>query len=182
MGINTITPRRRRWAIGNVSTGMEFAVAKKLRKGGLELYCPYFKKPVRVRYWGRKKKRETIDKAAFPGYLFVNYETVSNLESVERETPDFHYFLRNKGRVSLLHDDQIDALRALEGKGILVATSIRELVSQFFKGDLVRVEEGAMEGYTGIVEKQQGERVVVSERDFSMPVELPAEILSLEDG
>lgn len=174
--------RCRHWAVGNVETGEEPKVAQRLKNDGLEVYLPLFEKPVRRRQWHKpRRKRETVEKAVFPGYLFVDTDSITNMEAVY-ETPGFHYFLRNSGNLSLLPGLVIDGLRALEGRGVLVATSIRELTSQFFAGDRVRVGAGIFEGYTGWIESQDRDRVIVAGGDFTFPIELAAEDLKLEDA
>ena len=64
----------RAWAVGYCSTGdetgvdaqgAETGVAERLRKLGIEVYCPRFEKPVRRRQW-HNRKRETVVKALLP--------------------------------------------------------------------------------------------------------------------
>lgn len=177
----TVNGSPRRWAVGNVHTGSEIDVANRLQGDGMETYCPRFEKPVRRRRQWHRRERETVVKAVFPGYLFVNADTIANLEAVY-ETPGFHYFIRNEDRLSLLHDAAIEALKALEGRGVLIATSVRELVAQFLPGDVVRVDDdGSWSGMTGPVFSQDEGSVVVWGGDFKYPTEMPAENLKLEE-
>lgn len=171
----------RRWAVGNVKTGDEIGIAARLEGDGLQTYCPRFEKPVRRAWHQRKRKRETVVKAVFPGYLFVNAETIRDMEAVY-ETPGFHYFLRNDGCLSLLSDSVIEGLRALEGRGVLVATQIRELVAQYLPGDIVRVDGGPFGGMIGEVASQDKDRVVLMGYDFSIPSVMPAQNLKLSSG
>lgn len=170
----------RRWAVGNVHTGAEIAVAKRLEGDGLDVYCPRFEKPARPRH-GRKRQQESVVKAVFPGYLFVNRDSIVNLEAIY-ETPDFHYFIRNDEKLSLLHDDAIDGLRALEQRGILLPTSIEALIEQFAMGDVVRVLDGPFGGMLGTVVSEDKGRVILSGYDFQIPSEMPADNLKLEDS
>lgn len=187
MTVDTPDKMARVWAVGHVSsgdetgvdgTGDETGVAARLRKQGLEVYCPRFEKPARRRHW-HKRKRETVVKAIFPGYLFVRAATIADMEAVY-ETPGFLYFLRNQGRLSLLPDAAIDGLRALEGSGILMASTMRQLVEQFAAGDIVRVDGGPCGGMIGQVTGQDRDRVTVSGGDFAWPTELPAENLEMD--
>ena len=174
-----LAKKRRRWAVGNVNTGSEIKVAKRLGADGLEVYCPRFEM-LRRRQW-HKRERETVEKAVLPGYLFVNAETIRNEEAIY-DVADFHMFLRYaaSGAKKLLHDDAIERLRALEKKGIIKATSIEALIAQFAAGDLVKVCEGSFGGLVGEVVSVDKGRVTVEGQDFTHPTELPAENLKLE--
>ena len=176
MAIDHRDKPRRRWAVGNVNTGSEIKVADRLEKDGLEVYCPRFEALVRPRKYRKNRERETVEKAVFPGYLFVNNDTIANLEAVY-DTPGFHYFIRNEDRLSLLHDDAIDALRALEGEGVLLPTNIKALIGQFAAGDLVKVCEGSWGGMVGAVVCVDMGRVSVGGAACKHQTEVAAEIL-----
>lgn len=175
-----MTTMQTMWAVGNVRTGAEIDVATRLRGDGLRVYCPRFEKFVRQRRW-RRRKRQAVFRAVFPGYLFVRTDTIVDLEAVY-DTLGFHYFIRNDDRLSLLRNDVIRDLRALERRGVLLPTSIESLFEQFVIGAVVKVLDGPFGGMLGVVDSEDQGRVIVKGYDFKFATELPAENLKLETG
>ncbi len=158
---------RARWAVGWVQTGHEIAVAGRLRRQGVDCYCPSYEVLSRR---GRHRRASRTVKAGYPGYIFVDYESVVDEEKI-RNTLDFHHFRRNHGKVSLLPDSVIDDIRVLERQGVFLPTSVESLVSRFIVGDRVQVPRGVFGGWRGFVKEVIKGRVKVDRGDFKHPVE-----------
>ena len=170
---------KRRWAVANVFTGAELRVVKRLEKLGCEVWCPTCTVTRRV---GPRRREESFERASFDSYLFVNFETVGDLEAVYF-TEDFIYFVRSgEGRISLLADDEMAALRDLEAKGLLTPKIAEMLVKHFAAGDWVRAEASAFAGMHGIVEAVEKGRARVGQGDFEKPVWLPEDILDAAEN
>ena len=165
----------RRWAVANVRTGYEIAVAHRLRSFEAEVYCPQFERMTRP---ARRRKPEKVVKAAYPGYIFVNVETIRNMEAVYNE-PDFHYFVRNEGNLSLLRESVISDLRRLEALGVFRPTDIPGL-TLLRAGDRVSVPEGIFGGMRGVVAEILKDRAIVGGGDFKIDTEIPALLLQLD--
>lgn len=156
-----------RWAVGKTRTSHELAVASRLKREGVDCYCPSYEVLSRC---GRHRRASKTVRAGYPGYIFADYDTVIDEEKV-RNVPDFHHFLRNQNRVSLLPDGIIEGFRALERQGIFLPTSLESLVSRFIVGDEVKVPEGIFGGWKGYVREVIKDRVKVDGGDFTHPVE-----------
>lgn len=185
----------RRWGVGHVRRGMaadyedpqtssqipaEAKVAKELRQLGCDVYCPLICRTFTWRRRGKRERRE-IHRAVFQGYIFVDVFTVRNMEAIHA-LPDFHYFIMNNGRISLVRDDAIQQLKALEVRGILIPTSIERMLGHFQMGDVVRVDDGLLKGYRGTVVSEQNGRVMLNGLDFINPVEIDADDLVFEQA
>lgn len=172
-----------RWAVGNVRTGdevgrdyrteEEIGVAVRLRGQGLRVWCPCYK--ATVRKWRRRRPREAV-KALLPGYLFVDYDSIRDLEAVY-DVPGFHYFLRSEGEVAMLPDSAVADLRALEKQGITLPSGLDVLVERFMAGTLVKVTDGPFGGWRGLVMRDRKGQVKITGGDFKHPTEFPAELL-----
>lgn len=158
---------RARWAVGWVQTGHEIAVARRLRREGAETYCPRYECVTRR---GAHRRPSKTVKAGYPGYIFVDYESIVDEEQI-RDMPKFRYFLRNEGKVSLLPDSVIEGFRALERQGVFLPTSVEAMVSRFIVGDRVKIPQGIFGGWRGFVKEVVKGRVKVDRGDFKHPVE-----------
>lgn len=165
----------RRWAVGNVHTGAEIDVTHRLRALGAEVYCPQYERMTRP---ARCRKPKKVIKAAFPGYIFVNVETIQNMEAIDNE-PDFHYFIRTDRNLSLLHDSVISDLRAMEARRVFLPTDIPGL-TLLRAGDRVRVPDGAWGGRRGVVASILKDRAIITGGDFKYETDIPVLHLALE--
>lgn len=171
---------KRHWAVANVFTGTELATAKRLERLGCVTWCPIVVERRRI---GPRRREEEIERGAFESYLFVDYETVRDMEAV-RFTEGFLYFLRTSdGRMSMLDGAEMDALRDIEARGLLTPKMARMLAHHFAEGDRVRVDASVFSGMHGIVERVEKGRARLVQRDFAeRPVWLPEDILSAEEN
>lgn len=168
----------RRWAVACVFTGSEKTVVNRLKRLGCE--AQYLVNRTKCRKGPRRRETE-IERAAFPGYLFVDIDTVANFEEL-RFTEGFFYFLVTKrdGRIILLDDEQMDALHELEAKGLLNPKIVETVIAA---GSHVRIEASAFAGLRGVVEKVEKGRARLVEGDFAeRPVWIPEDILKAEEG
>lgn len=169
------------WAIGIVRSGHEIEVADDIVRDGRQAYCPRYIKRVRVKRWQRKP-REEVEAAAYPGYIFVDESTIGNIEEFS-VIPGFHLFLRYPdGRLKTIPATEIDAIRSLEGQGILSPTLVTELVRRFTGGDTVRVVEGVLVGYTGVVKSDVNGRTLAWFGQHKLPIEIASEFLEPVDA
>lgn len=169
------TRPKRHWAVANVFTGTELATAKRLERLGCVTWCPIVVERRRI---GPRRREEEIERGAFESYLFVDYETVRDLEAIYT-TEGFIYFIRTRaGQPWLLRDVEIDVLRDIEAKGLLTPKMARMLAHHFAEGDRVRVDASVFSGMHGIVEDRKDGRVKLARGDFPKPTWLPEDILS----
>lgn len=165
------------WAVGKVQTGDEPAVEEKLRLEGCEVYCPQYTWITKSRRQPKPIKRTT---AILPGYLFVNPQSIVNLETILR-WPTFHYFIRfGEYDWSLLHDEALEGLRLLEACKVLEAPE--KVATPFAVGTVLRVDGGPFGGMVGKAMFVIPGRVILMGRDFTVPTDMPSEMLQLDGG
>lgn len=165
---------QKRWAIAKVHTGAEIDVAKRLEVDGCEIYCPRYTWLFRPR--GRRKpiERET---AILAGYVFVNRDTISDSERIINWS-DFHYFLMFNNEWALLPDAALDGMRKLEACRVLEQP--QKVAMPFKVGDRVRVADGPFGGMKGEVQFTIPGRAILLGGDFTVPADMPVELLELD--
>ncbi|HEY5371663.1 MAG TPA: UpxY family transcription antiterminator [Hanamia sp.] len=128
----------------------EKKVASLLLEKGIENYCPINKV---TRQWSDRKK--VVFEPVFKGYVFVKVEDDKKWE-IKSVTGilNFVYWL---GKPAVIRDDEIDIIRKflnefddvqVESKGFVVNTE-------------VRIKQGVLMNYNGIVVEVLGNRAVV---------------------
>ena len=168
----------RRWAVGNVHTGAEIDVARQITREGATVFCPIYTFKTRRRGPGRNEERK-IECAVWPGYLLVDSTTITNEEKL-RYIPDFHYFLYYPtGHKKLVSDAIVEGLRALEKSGALTPQDMETLMGRVPIGSEIRVMDGIVGGWRGIVRRVTGDYARVQGIDFKFPMDLPMEILEI---
>lgn len=164
------------WATANVRTGRENQIASLLTQRGRETYFPITTAWRRPRF---KRKPMAVQTAAMPGYLFIRYDTIGNLEEL-RIMENFQDLLRIRatGQPALLPDSDIqwikDNLEAPE-------EALRASVTRFGLFDRVRVPEGPWGGMRGVVTGIEKAKVWVDGIDFKKPVLFPVLLLSPDE-
>jgi len=128
----------------------EKKVAAVLEERGIENYCPINKV---TRQWSDRKK--VVLEPVFKGYVFVRLEEEKKWEVKEvNGILNFVYFL---GKPARIRDEEIDTIRKflnefenvqVEPKGLVVNTE-------------VRIRQGVMMNYHGVVVEVLGNRAVV---------------------
>lgn len=128
----------------------EKKVASMLQEKGIENYCPINKV---TRQWSDRKK--IVHEPVFKGYVFVKLQEEKKWEVKEvNGILNFVYFL---GKPAKIRDEEIDTIRRflnefndvqVESKGLIVNSE-------------VRIKQGVMMNYHGVVVEVLGNRAVV---------------------
>ena len=128
----------------------EKKVAALLLENGIENYCPINKV---TRQWSDRKK--IVLEPVFKGYVFVRLE--ENKKWKVKEIPGVLNFVYWLGKPAKIRDEEIDQIRKflnefndvqVEAKGFVVNTE-------------VRIKQGVLMNYKGIVVEVLGNRAVV---------------------
>lgn len=158
-------------AVANVRTGAEIAMTEWLQETGRAAYCPTASCKGKRQPGGA---RETVVKAAFPGYLFVAADTIGYADDIFRD-PRFNYFLRTTPeeimagkKHGLVSDKNIGVLRTLESRGVFQPNGAGK--PRFRTGELLRVPDGVFGGMTGEVVMTEGAAVWLDGYDFTVRV------------
>ncbi len=119
----------------------EHIAAASLRQfDGVDAFCP------RLRY--RKKTRRGVvwfTDAMFPCYIFVHCDLSESLSAV-RYARGVAGLVDFAGKVPVIPNEQVDALKSLMGEG-----EIREIDDTVDVGDTVEVTEGPLMGLNAVV-------------------------------
>jgi transcription antitermination factor NusG len=128
----------------------EKKVAELLLEKGIEHYCPINKV---TRQWGDRKK--VVMEPIFKGYVFVKLEDAKKWDV--KLVPGILNFVYWLGKPAVIKDDEIDTIRKflnefddvqVEEKGLVVNSE-------------VRIKQGVLMNYNGIVIEVLGNRAVV---------------------
>lgn len=128
----------------------EKKVAALLLEAGIENYCPINKV---TRQWSDRKK--VVLEPVFKGYVFVRLE--DNKKWEVKKIPGILNFVYWLGKPARIRDEEIDVIRKflnefndvqVEAKGFVVNTE-------------VRIKQGVLMNYKGIVVEVLGNRAVV---------------------
>ncbi len=155
------------WAVAYVMAGAERTVSETMAREGCEVYLPLMVR--RVRPAGCRRPTEA-EAPLFPGYLFVDYETLGPpwmLHDEER----FICFLGSGGEITLLCDEIIEQVRAIERDWAPLPEPEQP---EFMLGEVVKVPAGPLAGYTGKVVRINGKRVLLDGMEFGRAMWFPA--------
>jgi len=128
----------------------EKKVAGLLLEKGIEHYCPINKV---TRQWSDRKK--VVMEPIFKGYVFVKLEDQNKWEV--KQVPGILNFVYWLGKPAIIRDEEIDIIRKflnefddvqVEEKGLVVNSE-------------VRIKQGVLMNYNGIVIEVLGNRAVV---------------------
>ena len=141
---------KKKWYAVYTRPRWEKKVASLLLDKGIENYCPINKV---TRQWSDRKK--VVLEPVFKGYVFVRLEDDKKWEVKSvHGILNYVYWL---GKPAIIRDDEIDVIRKflnefndvqVEAKGLVVNTE-------------VRVKQGVLMNYKGIVVEVLGNRAVV---------------------
>lgn len=143
----------------------EKQVYNRLQEQGIEAYLPMQKK---MRQWSDRKK--LVEMPLFSSYIFVHvnrhlYDDVLKTHGVVK-------YITFEGKAASIPTDQIDNLRIIVDSNAEVETSWQK----YTKGDMVKVNGGALKGLTGILISDGGRKKVlvqVDRLDQNLVVEVP---------
>lgn len=137
------------WYVVQVASGKEQATLERIQKfvDGSTLKEAFIPRRKVIRK--RRGEEFSVSEALFPGYVFVVTENPSELFSELKRVPAFTRML-GCGSDSFLPLDQseVDVLEAFCG-----AKRLAEMSRGIISGDGVRINEGPLRGYEGIIRK-----------------------------
>ena len=134
------------WHVLRVFAGSEFHVASKINDAGFSAYCPTYTTRQRSRY-ARKEVLRQVERALFPGYLFVRKHERFRKQAFESSRTSLQVFYN-----PLVSDDRIEAIRATAD------AASRWRVTD---GDFGLIVRGALGGELAKVLRVRGQRAVV---------------------
>lgn len=171
------------WFIIRMASADTLPVVRALARRGIEAWTPLERKLGRM---PRTRRQYDKEFALMPSYAFV---AVHDLPAVQRiallpqgDMAAFSIF-HHKGGVPLIADDQLDALRAEEGRlqGIYERACRKgKKLPTFAPGHIVRMDSGGFAGLEGIVEGQEGQFTLVNFDGFHSPIKISS-LLLVED-
>jgi len=155
------------WEIAHLRSRQEKTVARLLVEARIPFYLPQIQ---------QKKKssgRTFISHLPlFPGYIFLR--RVDGLRQTLWRTSAVANMLEVTDQDQLT--EELQQIRQLQATGAILTPTVA-----IVPGDVVRIEEGAFRGYTGVVIKERGSlRLIVSVSILkkSVAVEFPREVLA----
>ena len=155
------------WYCLHTRSRHETMVYERLGKKGFQTFLP------KLEVWSRRKdRRKKIQKALFPGYLFVN-ELLNPFRTLEiLKTPGVVKILSNEEGPAPVPETQIESI-----KKILNGRSAVYPFPYLKEGQMVRVVDGPLKGCQGFLLKikEEKEKLVISvdllQRSVSVEIE-----------
>ncbi|MGA2099245.1 MAG: UpxY family transcription antiterminator [Candidatus Acidiferrum sp.] len=140
-----------RWFAAHTRSCQEKRVAQHLSARDIEFFLPVFRK---VERW-KNGLRVPIERPLFPGYVFVKVQRNERVRVLE--LPGVHSIVGAGREPTALPSQEIEALR----RGIHSLNV--EPHAYLSVGDRAKIQNGPLQGMTGIVvRKQNGSRLVLS--------------------
>lgn len=143
------TAWRPRWHVASTRSRHERTVHEHLRARSIESYLPLCES---LRHWHDRQKRILLP--AFPGYIFVRIPFAERVSVLT--VPGITRLVTFGDAAATLADDELERLR--------VALAIRKAEPHPYlaSGTRVRVVSGPLRGVSGIVQRGQGLRIILS--------------------
>lgn len=154
------------WSVLTSANGKELSVVAEIQSLGADAYCPITKHLTRPK---RKSSPVEVTSAAFPGYLFVEYN-FTDLSTTPILKLSRLRHLRLGDEFCTVTDDEIDRLRSEDEERCIIP----DLRIKFHSGDHVRVLTGPMVGRDGTVITARGQRVQLTLVGFNVKIYMPA--------
>lgn len=153
-----------RWYAAQTCANREWRIASHLAGRAVEHFLPAYRS---VRQWSDRRVR--VDRALFPGYVFVRLPALERLRVLE--IPGVVRLVSVAGRPAPIEEGEINAIARLLGAGYRAAPH-----PYLHPGRRVRLTAGPLRGLEGaIVRRKNGTRFVVS-------VDLIARSMAVEVG
>ena len=148
--LSFIEPIKKTWYAVYTRPRWEKKVAALLLENGIENYCPINKV---TRQWSDRKK--IVMEPVFKGYVFVRLEDekkwqVKNISGIL----NFVYWL---GKPAQIRDEEIDVIR----KFLNEFNDVQVEAKGFVVNSKVRIRQGVLMNYNGIVVEVIGNRAIV---------------------
>jgi len=169
-----------KWYVAQTYSGYEKKVKTTIEKAvdnrGLHEVIFEIRIPTEMVTEVKDSKKIEVERKLFPGYVLVKMVMTDESWHVVRNTRGVTGFVGNSTKPIPLTDAEIRAL----------GVEKHELIIGYAMGDTVRITDGALEGYMGIVDEineSQGKvRVLVSMFGRETPVELDFDQAELPNG
>jgi transcription antitermination factor NusG len=157
-----------RWYVGCTAPRHEKSAAAHLAHRGVEHFLPVYEKRSR---W--KDRVARVITPLFPGYVFLHLPYRERLRALE--APGVTSLIQFGGVPAPIDGKEIEALRAG-----LSADGVAEPCPYLAVGNRVRVLNGPFAGLTGMLQKKNGVRLVVSIHQIMRSVVLEIDGADLE--
>jgi transcriptional antiterminator NusG len=172
----TKTPVKKSWYVVHTYSGYENkakqALEDKVRANGLEEYFGQILVPSEKVTETKSGVKRTSTKKFFPSYLFVEMELNDKTWHLVKNTPKITGFVGGGTRPSPVPEAEVLRITNQIAQGTLKPVAR----VAFEKGETVRVSEGPLQGFTGLIEEVNLEKgkakVMVSILGRSTPVDL----------
>lgn len=135
---------RREWYIFYLRPRTEKVVCRTLTNLGYEVFCPVIQK---IKTW-KNRQRKKIRLPLFPNYMFV-YTYPHELYTI-RTFPQVVTYVSFAGKPSTLSNEEVEGIRRMLELGKSVC-----LLSEYSKGERVRIISGPLKGHEGILVRQR---------------------------
>lgn len=137
--------KKKNWYVFYTCPRAEKKVNKYLLSLGYETFLP-LKKEVKV--W-KNRQRKVIETPLFPSYIFINIEQCNIFETTK--IYGICYCVSCNGVPAYISDEHIQSLKIMQNMNITSVSS-----EKIFVGDKIRVLNGPLCGYEGILIKMNG--------------------------
>ncbi|MDR2931801.1 MAG: transcription termination/antitermination protein NusG [Oscillospiraceae bacterium] len=159
-----------RWYVIHTYSGYENKVASSIEKAvenrGLHDLIAEIRVPTETVVEIKDNKKREVERKVFPGYVMVKMEMTDESWYVVRNIRGVTGFVGPGSKPVPLTEEEVSKL----------GVEIKEIVVNFAVGDSVRVVDGYLEGFIGVVDAIEPEndivRVTVSMMGKDVPVEL----------
>jgi transcriptional antiterminator RfaH len=155
-----VSETSRSWIVVNTHPHKEATAIINLENQGFATYCPLLRRQVR-----HARKTRSVLRPLFPGYIFVDSPDETSWRPV-LSTLGVRSLVRSGDQPSRLDSQFIDALRAREADGVIVAPA-----TPYAVGQRIRISEGPFDGTVAtIITLDEKDRLVVLMELLNRPV------------
>ncbi len=148
---STTSPAPMRWFAIHSRSRHEKKIASALQEKGFSAFLPLVEQ---VHQWSDRRKK--VEVPLFPGYLFVQLSSASDIRLMLFQTPGVIGLVGDHGKGAPIPERQIEEVRTiLAGKAEFTAIPFLKV------GQRVRVHGGPMDGIEGILTALHGSRRLV---------------------
>jgi len=170
-----------KWYILNVVAGQEVKIADEIKSimargidnGAIKDVLVPSKTVIKVSKGQKKENNQKL----FPGYVFINTNLEGNSFSIINAIPKVSGFLGGKNNPHPIEQSKIDEIvSSIENQELQEQNSVFEI------GEVVKINDGPFESFSGSVVKFDSERkkVTVSVSIFGRPTEIELELNQVE--
>jgi transcriptional antiterminator NusG len=140
------------------------ALLKRIRMEGLaEFFGEIIIPTEKVAEKTKGGKKRVVERKLYPGYIMINMELNDETWYLIRDTSGVGDFTGTAGRPVPMQDDEIHRMLGLEAANEVEPEKVK---IDFATGDVVKIKEGAFEGFEGtidIIDESNGKVTVLIE-------------------